>query len=64
MREDNLLAGRRAPPSAAQRSIRTVRIYLNLACRMKVFGPNQLWIADITYIGCDAHMCLTEVVSS
>jgi hypothetical protein len=36
--------------SPAKRSIRIARIYLNLASRMKVFGPNQLWIADITYI--------------
>jgi putative transposase len=50
MREDNLLAVRRAPPSSAQRSIRTVRIYLNLPSRMKIFGPNQLWISDITYV--------------
>jgi transposase InsO family protein len=27
-----------------------VEIYLNLARRLKISGPNQLWIADITYI--------------
>jgi transposase InsO family protein len=25
-------------------------LYLNLARRTKVSGPNQLWIADITYL--------------
>ena len=50
MRDDNLLAFRRQQPLSVQRPIRAVRIYLNLPSRMKVFGPNQLWIADITYI--------------
>ena len=50
MREDNLLAVRREYYSAAEVPIRAVRIHLNLASRMKVCGPNQLWIADITYI--------------
>jgi putative transposase len=27
-----------------------VGIYLNLASRMRLSGPNQLWIGDITYI--------------
>ncbi|HTR48797.1 MAG TPA: IS3 family transposase [Verrucomicrobiae bacterium] len=27
-----------------------MRIYLNLANRITLLGPNQLWIADITYI--------------
>ena len=27
-----------------------MRIYLNLANRLTLLGPNQLWIADITYI--------------
>jgi putative transposase len=50
MREDNLLAARHEQLLSVQRSVRAVRIYLNLASRMKVSGPNQLWIADITYI--------------
>ena len=51
MREDNLLKVRHPPvlPSR-ERSVRAVQIYLNLATRMKLSGPNQLWIADITYI--------------
>ena len=31
-------------------SIRAVGVYLNLASRMRLSGPNQLWIGDITYI--------------
>ena len=50
MREDNLLAVRHEYYSAAEGPVRAVRIHLNLANRMKVCGPNQLWIADITYI--------------
>jgi len=29
-----------------------LEIYLNLASRMNVRGPNQLWIADITSLTC------------
>jgi len=50
MRTDNLL-------TICNRELRFVtdrdpelEIYLNLASRMNVRGPNQLWIADITYI--------------
>jgi putative transposase len=50
MREDNLLSVRRAPPSASLGDTRAVQSYLNLPSRMKLSGPNQLWIADITYI--------------
>ncbi len=50
MREDNLLAVRQEYYPAAEVPIRAVRIHLNLASRMKVCGPNPLWIADITYI--------------
>jgi putative transposase len=50
IREDNLLTLRREPSLASHDSVRAVQIYLNLPRRMKVSGPNQLWIADITYI--------------
>ena len=50
MREDNLLALRHQPSVPSPDSVRAVQIYLNLPSRMKVSGPNQLWIADITYI--------------
>jgi putative transposase len=50
MREDNLLAARKDWLQPAEHSRRAARIYLNLANRMTVLGPNQLWISDITYI--------------
>jgi putative transposase len=50
MREDNLLSVRRAQAFASVGAIRAVQSYLNLPSRMKLSGPNQLWIADITYI--------------
>lgn len=51
MREDNLLALRRPafrPPTTD--SNHRLRVYLNLAARLTLTGPNQLWRADITYI--------------
>jgi putative transposase len=50
MREDNLLTVRDAPPFASLGAIRAVQSYLNLPSRMKLSGPNQLWVAGITYI--------------
>jgi putative transposase len=50
MREDNLLTVRREPSLASHEWIRAVQIYLNIPKRMKLSGPNQLWITDITYI--------------
>jgi transposase InsO family protein len=50
MREDNLLAVRHEWQEPVGHPVRAVRIYLNLANRMTLLGPNQLWIADITYI--------------
>jgi putative transposase len=48
MREDNLLAVREV--YLPRRSLRIVRVHLNLASRMTLSGPDQLWAADITYI--------------
>jgi transposase InsO family protein len=51
MRLDNLLALRRKafrPPTTDSKH--RLHIHLNLAARMEVKGPNQLWLADITYI--------------
>jgi putative transposase len=51
LRLDNLLALRRAafrPPTTD--SQHGLHVYLNLAARLKITGPNQLWIADLTYI--------------
>ena len=50
MREDNLLAVRRDWFRPTDDSLRAVRIYLNLANRMTLLGPNQLRVADLTYI--------------
>jgi putative transposase len=51
MKLDNLLALRRAafrPPTTD--SSHGLRVYLNLAARLTLTGPDQLWIADLTYI--------------
>jgi putative transposase len=50
MREDNLLAVRDQCVRFPRRSLRVVRVHLNLASRMTLSGPDQLWAADITYI--------------
>ena len=50
MRADNLLTIRNRELGPVTDSHRESEIYLNLASRMKLCGPNQLWIADITYI--------------
>jgi transposase InsO family protein len=50
MREDNLLAIRRRRFVITTDSSHDLEVYLNLAARMKVTGPNQLWVADLTYI--------------
>jgi putative transposase len=49
MRIDNLLALRRTsfrPPTTDSKH--GLRVYLNLAARLNLTGPNQLWIADLT----------------
>jgi len=51
MRLDNLLALRRAafrPPTTD--SAHGLHVYLNLAARLTLTGPDQLWLADLTYI--------------
>lgn len=48
--EDNLLALRQEQSLSEQGPLRAVGIYLNLASRMRLSGPNQLWIGDITYV--------------
>jgi putative transposase len=50
MHEDNLLTVRRQLSVGSHDGVRAVQIYLNLPRRMGLSGPNQLWIADITYI--------------
>jgi putative transposase len=50
MREDNLLVVRQDRSRPRGHTLRAARVYLNLATRMTLLGPNQLWVADITYI--------------
>ena len=58
MREDKLLAFRDEWQQSVHRS-RGVRIYLDLANRPTLLGPNQLWVSDITYIrlACEYAFC-------
>jgi transposase InsO family protein len=50
MREDNLLCIRRRSFVRTTDSKHGLKLYPNLAKEMKLTGPNQLWVADITYI--------------
>ncbi len=50
MREDNLLVVHEQWFRAPKPFLRDGRVHLNLASRMALSGPNQLWAADITYI--------------
>jgi putative transposase len=50
MRDDNLLAVRGDLFGPRKDSLGATRVYLNLANRMTLLGPNQLWGADITYV--------------
>jgi transposase InsO family protein len=46
MQADNLLAIRNCEWLGATDSNTELEIYLNLASRLKISGPNQLWVAD------------------
>jgi transposase InsO family protein len=50
MREDSLLAIPRQLSSVSNEAQCRCEIYINLAGRLKLTGPNQLWEADITYV--------------
>lgn len=50
MREDHLLAVQPRAFVTTTDSRHHFEVSLNLARRMKVTGPNQLWVADLTYI--------------
>ena len=50
MQADNLLAIWNCEWIGATDSNTELEIYLNLASRLKISGPNQLWVADMTYI--------------
>jgi putative transposase len=50
MREDNLLAIGQRKFVRTTNSNHSFEVYLNLAAHMQLTGPDQLWVADITYI--------------
>jgi putative transposase len=50
MREDNLLAIRNRRFILTTDAAHELEVYLNLAKRMSLTAPNQLWVADLTYI--------------
>jgi len=50
LREDNLLAIRGRKFVTTTDSDHELEVYVNLAARMQTTAPNQLWVADITYI--------------
>jgi transposase InsO family protein len=50
MQEDQLLALRRRPWVATTNAGHELPVYLNLAWRLQLSAPDQLWVADITYI--------------
>ena len=62
MRNDNLLTIRRRELPWATDWGDEVELYLNLASRLKVGGPNQVWLADITYIRLKTEFVYLAVV--
>jgi hypothetical protein len=62
MRTDNLLTIQNRELRQITDRDHGLEIYLNLASRMKVHGPNQLWIADITYVRLKAEFVYLAVV--
>ncbi len=62
MRTDNLLEIQNREAPLATDRCDELEIYLNLARRVKVCGPNQLWIADMTYVRLKAEFVYLAVV--
>ena len=62
MREDDLLAIRRRKYVQTTDSDCALDVYLNLASRMSLNGPNQLWVADITYIRLKSEFVYLAVI--
>jgi transposase InsO family protein len=50
MRDDNLLAIQPKRFMVTTNSRHDCEVYLNLVCRMRLTGINQLWVADLTYV--------------
>ena len=62
MQEDNLLAIRTRKFVSTTDSSHSFEVYLNLAKRMELTAPNQLWIADLTYIRVQQEFVYLAVV--
>jgi transposase InsO family protein len=62
LREDNLLAIRGRKFVATTDSDHEFEVYVNLAARMQTTAPNQLWVADITYIRLQGEFVYLAVV--
>jgi len=62
MREDNLLAVQPRAFVVTTESGHDLKVYLNLAWRLKLTGINQLWVADITYIRLQTEFVYLAIV--
>lgn len=62
MQEDNLLAIRRRKFISTTDSRHPFEVFLNLAHRMELTAPNQLWVADLTYIRLQQEFVYMAVV--
>lgn len=63
LREDNLLCLRKkAFWLPTTNSAHSWPVFANVAAEMKVSGPNQLWVADITYIRLELEYVFLAVV--
>jgi putative transposase len=62
MKQDNLLAIRGRKFVVTTKTDPELEVYLNLAARLKPTSPNQLWVADITYIRLKAEFVYMAVV--
>jgi len=62
MREDNLLCLRKRRWVRTTNSQHGLPVYANLAAELEVQGPDQLWVADITYIRLQSEFVYLAVV--
>ena len=62
MQEDNLLAIRTRKFVCTTDSRHPFEVFLNLAKRMELTAPNQLWVADLTYIRLQQEFVYMAVV--
>jgi putative transposase len=62
MQEDNLLAIRTRKFIHTTDSHHAFEVFLNLAKRMELTAPNQLWVADLTYIRLQQEFVYMAVV--